>query len=59
MDLQEIKTMALKSQALLDDKEILWLIKQAEIVEAIKQEIKGRWSTETVSVNRLHQIFDK
>jgi hypothetical protein len=36
-----------------------WLIEQAEKVEVIKEEIKGKWSTEMVSVNRLHQILDK
>lgn len=36
-----------------------WLIKQAEIVEEIKQEIKGRWSTDTVFVNHLYQIINK
>ena len=39
--------------------EIDWLIKQAEANERIKEEIKGKWSTEKVSVNRLNQIFDK
>ncbi|MFJ8528373.1 hypothetical protein [Bacillus sp. NPDC094106] len=43
----------------LTEEQVEWLIKQAEIVEAIREEIKGRWSTEKVSVNRLYGILEK
>ena len=36
-----------------------WLIRQAEKVEKIEEEIRGKWSTEQVSVNRLHQLLNK
>lgn len=41
----------------LDDEQVEWLFKQAEIVKTIEEEIKGKWSTEMVSVNRLYNIL--
>lgn len=42
----------------LSDEDIKMLIEQAEKVEKIREEIRGKWSTEAVFVNRLHQLLD-